>query len=656
MRRTTVISVLASLALVAATAAVAATPAQASAARATVAGSIPSWATPGRRVSDEPATDHIQIRVYLSMRNQAQFDATAAAVANPRSPRYRHYLTTAQMKAQFDPSDASVASVKSWLRSQGLRPNAVPSNNLYVQADGSAAAVAKTFAVHLGIYNYRGQHLRAPDRALTVPSSMAGVVQGVIGTDQAQNLLHPDHIINDSTTNAPAGFRNAHPCSTYWGQQVDTTDPAYGGGFPNPLPYAPCGYTPTQLRSAYGLAPIVDGGDSGQGVTVAIVDAYASPTLLKDAQKYASLNDPSHPLQSSQFSEIVNKPSYVRAAACDAPGWFGEQTLDVEAVHAMAPGANILYVGGSDCGDMELDVALNQVVSGNLAQIVSNSYGDAGEDIPTDEVNAFNTIAESAVAQGIGVYFSSGDDGDEVADLGGPPTPDFSASSPWVTAVGGTSTGIDQNGNQVLATGWETGKSLLAGTVHTRHWSPAAPGAFLYGSGGGTSRLFSQPAYQAGVVPDAIAELNQSTPGAKGRVVPDISMDGDPNTGMLVGQTQQFPDGRYYDQYRIGGTSLSSPLFAGFMAVTDQHMGVRHGFINEALYADEPGTSGIVDIQHVSAADVRVDYVDGVDSADGMIRSVRSFDFTGLAIHTAPGYDNTTGLGTPNGLSFMQHL
>jgi len=668
--RKTVISVLATLALCAGTAAVTALPASAGQARATIMGSLPSWAIPRNRVSAAKSSDRISIRVYLTMRNRAGLDAVARAVSDPKSASYHRYLSTAQMRADFDPTDASVSAVSAWLTSQGLRPGAAPANNLYVPATGTVADVAKAFHVDLGLYSVRGKTLRSPDRLLTVPASLAGAVDAVIGADQAQNLIHPLHIGSDpGTTSAvspktlaepanaglPAGFRNSQPCSSYWGQQVDTTDPTYGGGFPDPLPYAPCGYTPPQLRAAYGLQSLVDGGHDGRGVTVAIVDAFASPTIYKDASEYAKRNDPTHLLRKSQFTQIRFKPTASLFGDCDASGWYGEETLDVEAVHAMAPGANILYVGGSDCLDVSLDVALNTIVANNLAQIVSNSYGDAGEDIPPDEVAAFDSISESAVAQGIGLYFSSGDDGDEVADLG-LATPDFSASSPWVTAVGGTSTGIDQNGNRVLETGWETGKSVRTGTGAGRHWKPAAPGYFLYGSGGGTSRLYSQPSYQAGVVPDALAEQNQSTPGAKGRVVPDISMDGDPNTGMLIGETQVFPDGQYYDQYRIGGTSLSSPLFAGFMAVTDEYTGVRHGFINPALYANETGTPGIVDVQHVSAADVRVDYRNGVDSSDGRVRSVRSFDYLGLAIATTPGYDNTTGLGTPNGLEFITRL
>ena len=214
-----------------------------------------------------------------------------------------------------------------------------------------------------------------------------------------------------------------------------------------------------------------------------------------------------------------------------------------------------------------------------------------------------------------------------------------------MTAVGGTSLGIGANGQRVVETGWETTKSTLS----NGSWGPAA---YLYGSGGGTSRLFAEPRYQRGVVPDSLARLNQ-TGGNRGRVVPDISMDGDPNTGFLVGETQTFPDGVYYDQYRIGGTSLSSPLFSGLMAVANQLDHFDHGFINPVLYQFTSRTRAINDVRHVTGGVVRVDYVNGVDGTDGTTTSVRTFDFQGLAIHTAPGYDNVTGLGTPDGLAFL---
>jgi subtilase family serine protease len=612
--------------------------------RVDVAGSRPAWATAANRVGAVAPNADIVVRVYLRTRDGAGLESVARAVSDPRSPSYRHFLSPAQVRARFAPTATTVAAVRSWLEGNGLQAREVPTNNAYIEAVGSASRIASTFDVQLSTYRVRDQELRAADRSLSVPAALAESITGVIGVDEAQSLLQPNHVVNDAQGKlpAPGGFRNAQPCSAYWAEKLDTTDPAYGGGFPSPVPYAPCGYKPGQLRSAYGIASTVDDGHTGASATVAVIDAFASPTIYEDASEYARRNDPSHPLTPAQFSQVIFPVTHQLQGAkkCDATGWYGEETLDVEAVHAMAPGAHILYVGGSDCTDVALDKALNAVVANGWAQIITNSYGDLGEDIPLDEVNAFEQIVVQAAAEGIGVYFSSGDDGDEVATLGFA-SADFSASSPWVTAVGGTSTGIDAGGSVVLETGWETGKSRLVGDTYT----PSAPGAFLYGSGGGVSALFAEPDYQQTVIP-----------GASGRVVPDIAMDGDPTTGMLVGQTQKFPDGVYYDQYRIGGTSLSSPLLAGLMAVADDISGGPHGFINPLLYSTVRTGGGLRDVVHANAAAARVDYVNGVDAKRGTVRSVRTFDFAGLTISTTPGYDTTTGLGVPDGTAFLALL
>jgi subtilase family serine protease len=214
-----------------------------------------------------------------------------------------------------------------------------------------------------------------------------------------------------------------------------------------------------------------------------------------------------------------------------------------------------------------------------------------------------------------------------------------------VTAVGGTTLGIGATGQRVVETGWETTKSVLTNGT----WGPAT---FLYGSGGGTSTLFAEPGYQKGVVPDSLAKVNQ-TGGNKGRVVPDISMDADPNTGFLIGETQTFPDGVYYDQYRIGGTSLSSPLFSGVVAVANQLDHFDHGFLNPVIYRFTSRTGAINDVRHAGGGVVRVDYVNGVDATDGLTFSVRTFDYQGLTIQTTPGYDDVTGLGVPDGLAFL---
>jgi subtilase family serine protease len=622
---------------------------------ATIDQSHPLWATPKAKVADAAASAALTFRVYLKDQNEAGVEAAAAAVSTPNTSTYRQYLTPAQVTATYGPSHAEVDATRAWLSSAGFTIDDVPSNNAYVEVTGTAAQVNSALHTQLGEYTYRGRTLRAPGSDLSVPAGLANTVLSVVGVDESQSLAHPDlagagNATNDGIQGAggssdtvapPAGFRNAEPCGDYYGQKVDTTDPAFDGQH---LTYAPCGYTPSQLRSAYGIDQAADRGLDGRGATVAIVDAFASPTLYSDAAEYAQRNDPAHPLLPSQFSEIVFPPTTGAETSCDAAGWYGEQSLDVEAVHAMAPGAKILYLGGSDCNS-GLDKALNTVVAGHLADEVTNSYGYDGEDVPAAEVKTINQIAVHAVLEGIGVYFSSGDNGDEAA-VDGHPEADFQASDPWVTAVGGTSLGIDQDGRVVVQTGWQAQKSILTNGA----WG--AP-KYQYGAGGGTSVLFNEPFYQRGVVPDALARENQSG-NHLGRVVPDVSMLADPNTGFLIGLTQTFSNGVYYDQHRIGGTSLASPLLAAEMAVADQFAGFHHGFINPALYLFTSHTKAVSDVTTTDVAGVvRTDYLNSEDASAGLVTSVRTFDYQGLTIHTTPGYDNVTGVGTPSGWLFL---
>ncbi len=158
---------------------------------------------------------------------------------------------------------------------------------------------------------------------------------------------------------------------------------------------------------------------------------------------------------------------------------------------------------------------------------------------------------------------------------------------------------------------------------------------WLYGAGGGVSQIFAEPSYQTN------AGLSLS-----GRGVPDVAALGDPQTGLLVGQTQTFPDGTYYDEYRIGGTSLSSPIFAGLMALLDQKSGTPHGFANPLFYA-HPGA--FYDVGSVKTAVARRNFINSVDDTSGTVDRLRTFDdYAGSPTqHTGPGWDNVTGLGTP---------
>jgi subtilase family serine protease len=388
---------------------------------------------------------------------------------------------------------------------------------------------------------------------------------------------------------------------------------------------------PSQIRGVYGVSDSLQ----GNGQTVAIIDAYASPTILQDVNQW-SQNRGVPVMKSGQFTQVVapgtlNRPENKRQ---DPQGWYGEETLDVEAVHGMAPNANIVYVGAPN-NYQDLDAALNHVVDRHLASIVTNSYGFPTELLPFGFIKAYeDTILQGAV-EGIGIYFSSGDNSDESLVVGYK-TADWPASSPFVTAVGGTSLGVGQGNNRVVETGWGSDTASLQADGS---WTPQA---WLYGSGGGVSRLFAEPSYQAGVVPASVFTAQ----GRTGRALPDIAAFGDPNTGYLIGQTQTFPGGTVkYSEYRIGGTSLSSPIMAGVMALADEAKGSAHGFANPAFYAN--ATSGaFYDVLHQSGAVVRVNYNNSVDASAGLAYRLRTFD-DGLSLKTTQGWDDITGLGTP---------
>jgi subtilase family serine protease len=621
MRNRTVVVSVAALALVGV---MPATAHAAQPSRTTLPGSAPSWANSKNLVGAADTSATVGFRVYLGWQGDAE--ATARAVSDPSSASYGKFLTAAQFRNRFAPSQAQVGAVQSWLRSAGFTIDHTPQNNHYVAAEGTVAQAAAAFGVTFGSYRVKGKTVRAPESEVSVPSSLSGIVDGVVGLDESAEFVGTDHVPEAPPS---AGFRNAPPLSTYW---AEFTSPyAYPAGFtdrttPRTAPWTVKGYTPAQIKSAYGLS---GSPYDGSGQTVAVIDAYASPTILADVNQW-SVNRGLPTLKSSQFRQVIapgtlNRPNN---PAQDPGGWYGEQTLDIEAVHGMAPGANIVYVGAPN-NYRDLDAAMNHVVDQQLAQIVTNSYGFSTELLPRGYVKPFNDTLIQAAAEGIGVYFSSGDDGDETVNFGFA-TVDWPTSSPWVTAVGGTALAVGQSGAKVFETGWGTSSYACNQTTLacTRQ-------GWIYGAGGGVSVLFARPTYQDGAV------------STTGRGVPDVSALADPQTGMLVGQTQSFPDGNYYDEYRLGGTSLASPIFAGIMALADQASGHPHGFANPVLYAHR---SALTDVTSVKTAVARRNYVNGVDASAGTADFLRTFDdYSGSPTqHTNAGWDNVTGLGSPN--------
>lgn len=641
----------------------------------------------------------MHFEVVLQLRDAAAAQALVTAVSTPGSASYRHYLTAAQWEARFSPAAAEVSRARNWLASQGFTVGATSRDRITVAASGTAAQVEKAFGTRLARYRVHGKVLRLASKQMSVPASVAGTVVGALGINQTVATTDAAASRAASTSRsastsraasaralsggsgvfppAPAAFITAPPCGRYYGQKKTRVRPPYRHGYPRTVPDQVCGYQPGQLRSAYHAGTA----STGRGVTVAVVDAYGSATIRGDATRYFAANDPGHPFRNAHYSQLLDTP-FQNESLCDASSWLVEQAIDVEAVHAMAPNARIRYVGASDCID-GLFTAEQNVIDSHLADVVTNSWGDAAGDLLDDVATrtAFDDLFMMADSTGMSVLFSSGDDGDNF-DLFGLSSADYPPSSPYVTAVGGTSLKIGRRGRPTGQLGWATGRSfkctanVLGGVpgctrsaLHT--WLPVS---YDGGSGGFTSYDYLQPAYQKGVVPASLALRNAALTGsALMRVEPDISLDADPSTGFLIGLHQTFPSGvARYSQTRYGGTSLASPLLAGVIADADQAAGSAVGFINPAIYGLDRVSGAIDDIlpggkQGMYRVDLASTYVPG---ARGFIKQFREVTYEGVitycdetgncatrpnTLSTARGYDSMTGLGSI-GPSFVTAL
>ncbi|GAC1383683.1 MAG: S53 family peptidase [Marmoricola sp.] len=578
----------------------------------------------------------VNVRVYLTPRGGvAALSAAALAASTPGSATYRQFLSPAQYHARYDATAQTVGAVKSWLTGAGLKVADVGGYNRYVDVVGDVAGAQRAFSVTMGTYTHDGMTVQAPSGELSAPNAVASSVLGVSGLDTTPMVSAPK---TQKPAPPSAGFRNAPVCSHWYGDATPQNTPTPDGTVlplfnSQSLPFAPCGYTGPQLRNTYEAGNT--GGLDGTGVTVAIVDAYASPTIASDANTYAtSVGDPA--FTRGQFSQ--NLPlSFTQGnatksthEACNASGWYGEETLDVEAVHAMAPAANVRYYASASCNDADFVAAMARVVDEGKAQIVSDSWGGTGDALKAGLQGVYDAVFSQGALEGISFVFSSGDSGDEAAALGTPQT-DYPASDPLVTAVGGTSTEITPDGIRAQ-TGWQTSKYVLSSDQSA--WTLSL--AFQYGGGGGFSTNIKEPTYQKNA---GITDPNG------GRAVPDVAMDADPTTGMLVGQTQSFPTGVQYDTYRIGGTSLASPLFAGMTALKIQASGSGLGLLNPLIYADHSGFQDVTGAG-VDPGAIRVDYANGVDSSGGYRYSVRTFNGGTTTLSVGPGWDSETGWGS----------
>ncbi|MFD5818312.1 protease pro-enzyme activation domain-containing protein [Streptomyces sp. NPDC127038] len=615
-----------------------------------LAGSRPAYATAAADAGPVPGDQHVSARLYLNSRDPQGLTDLLRDISDPHSPHYRHYLTPQEYQRRFGPTAAQLADVSAWLHASGLTVTRRTTH--YVKITGTAGAVRRAFGASLHRYRTGRGTSQAPAGDLSVPASLATTLLGVSGLSTpgaARPLSAP------TPTPAPAlgVAADGAVCSGHFGQKPATGFPQAHGKIPA---YAPCAYLPAQLRHAYGAG--TTRGATGRGSTIAIVDAYGSPDMPADADRYAKIAG-DHAFRPHQYRQHVTPADWHVSDACAPPGtWAGEQALDIDLAHGLAPDADILYVGADSCLDNDLMDAESYVIDGRRADGISNSWAEIVHSEPGHLtpalIDAWDLLFEQAAAEGIGVYFAAGDCGDSSPDAArtgvncDPKTTraqaDFPSGSPWVTSVGGTTLALDRHGDYA----WETsmGDELSILTDNGTAWGPV-PGVFTFGGGGGASD-FPQPWYQ-----------HDRVPGRTGhRTTPDVSLEGDGALPVLIGLT----DAGTFHLIGFGGTSAAAPAFAAIQADAQQACGHRLGFANPLLYAlprahlfhditDQPAEAGTPPLTVVR------DEGPDTDTSTGEQRYLLYTLGHDFGLHARPGYDDATGLGspTPAYLRWFQH-
>ena len=432
-------------------------------------------------------------------------------------------------------------------------------------------------------------------------------------------------------------------CSSYYGQHVQTGLPAYRGA--TSYPTALCGYDGAQLRQAYGM----NSTNTGAGQTIALIEIGSPYKMEQTLRKWAASGGLPAP-KPSNYSELV------LGRGNDCFNEFDiEEQLDVEASYAMAPGAKQLLIGGDSCetkleGVQALFDADLAVVDGTgsapLASMTSNSWGiTGGETFPAVYSSVAHSILLRAAAEGVGMYYSSGDN----------PGISLPADDPYAMAVGGTSLGLGKTGQRLFETGWSN-ETLIENNKGTGYIDE---GIGRSAAGGGTSLLWKEPAYQHGVVPKSMTTPGSGTVSGL-RAMPDISALADAYTGITQAITEPGKHGDVYSVFPDGGTSLAAPLVAGIVAAAQQGGPSSFGFLNPVFYK-LAGTSALHDTLPVTASSPASQSAVFCPESNELCfgNSLETFDSQNRMYTdqvTAKGYDTMTGVGTPNGQVFIAAL
>jgi subtilase family serine protease len=627
-------------------------------------------------------TASMSVEVALAPRNERGLNAELEAVYTKGSGQYDHFLAKGQFDARYAPTAAPTAAVTSYLRGQGLTVSTTDSPFL-LRAAGTSAKITAAFHTDLRDYRDRqGQAYYSNSTAVRLPATVASSVEGVVGL--ANTVRLQSEAVRPATgktsakeTPAAKSSSSSASCETPYVTTSELFDLVSSGGTDN-FPYGygggpGCsGLTPSQTDSIYG-APWASPSTQGAGVTAAVFElsAYQQSDIDTWASYfYGKRYTP--PLENVTVDGGPLAPVCPAGDSCpaDANGYNGdiEVDADIEETLAVAPDVRHLIVYNApndETGQTELD-EYTAIANQDVVSTLSSSWGVCENDVTSGYVESENTIFEQMALQGQSVFSSAGDtgafgcmrsDGTTVVNVNDP------ATQPWVTSVGGTSLESDNPGTNPNP-GAPARNTETVWNVDNLCSDQAAAadndgqGGFFWcaetgSGGGGSSQWWGRPFYQRGPgvtsatttysgesVANGETACTLARTGTPCREVPDVSANADPYTGYA-----EYCTGSASTPYStcatfsgsepapgwfgIGGTSLSSPLWAALIADRDGFNGHRTGNINPLVYSwfdTDPGK-----------------YFNDITGVGKLQQAATN---NGL-YPTTPGYDEATGIGTP---------
>ncbi|MDA8355030.1 MAG: Ig-like domain-containing protein, partial [Actinomycetota bacterium] len=554
-----------------------------------------------------PGPTEVTVEVVLRPRHPRALSRFVAAVSDPSSSSYRHYLARGAFARRFGPTPSAVASVRSALSSAGLSVGSLSADGLLLGASGPARQVSA--ALHVGFVRYRlpgGRVAYAADRAPRLPVAVARAVATVSGIsdiarDQPQLALPAASGAAGTSTSLTAAPRQAVPQASDGGPAACATAQALTGSGD--------AYTWTQLAKAYGFTTAYAAGHLGATETIGLfeLEPYSSSDVTT-FEKCFTLP------AGDSYGPVTNVP--VDGGPGSGPG-SGEANLDIEDVLGLAPLAHVMVYGAPNTNAGLLD-EYDRMVTDDKADVISTSWGECELDETPGVELGENEIFAEAAAQGQSIFAAAGDRGSDDCYTSTLKTTklavDDPASQPYVTGVGGTSLTTLGSPPTTAPTEsvWNEGDNA---------------------GGGGVSVRWAKPAWQdvSGSPPPSTGTCSVApgTPATSTscRQVPDVSASANPNHGDVI----------YHGSWSvIGGTSAAAPLWAALAALGDESCGGNGrawGFANPLLY--RLGSAGGGDYYDITTGNNDLDATHGTLYSAGV------------------GWDNASGWGAPDGANLL---